>query len=77
MNDASEPASGVWSLAKASTRRSLILCALGAILGLAIAGLGLFTARGTRTAAVPAEDAALVNQVPILMSDYVQQLRAL
>ena len=73
MSDAPE----VWSLSTPSARRSLILCALGALIGLAIAGLGLFTAKGTRTAAVPAEDVALVNQVPILMSDYVQQLRAL
>ena len=68
---------GVWSLSSPSARRSLILCALGALIGLAIAGLGLFTAKGTRTASVPAEDVALVNQVPILMSDYVQQLRSL
>lgn len=67
----------VWSLSQPSARRSLILCALGAVIGLAIAGLGLFTAKGTRTSGVPAEDVALVNQVPILMSDYVQQVRAL
>lgn len=67
----------VWSLTKPSARRSLILCAIGALVGLAIAGLGLFTAKGTRTSGVPAEDVALVNQVPILMSDYVQQVRAL
>ncbi|WP_254602674.1 peptidyl-prolyl cis-trans isomerase [Sphingomonas bacterium] len=66
-----------WSLARPSARRSLILCAIGALVGLAIAGLGLFTAKGTRTSAVPAEDVALVNQVPILMSDYLAQLRAL
>lgn len=58
-------------------RRSLLLCALGAILGLVIAGFGLFTAKGTRTSTVPPEDVALVNQVPILMSDYLVQLRAL
>ena len=75
MND--DPAADVWSLATPSARRSLILCVLGALLGLAIAGLGLFTAKGTRTGAVPAEDVALVNQVPILMSDYILQLRAL
>ena len=66
-----------WSLASSGARRSLVLCALGALLGLAIAGLGLFTAKGTRTSSVPAEDVAVVNQVPILMSDYIQQLRAL
>ncbi|MGY2737090.1 peptidylprolyl isomerase [Sphingomonas sp. UYP23] len=67
----------MWSLARPGARRSLLLCAFGALLGLAIAGLGLFTAKGTRTSYVPAEDVALVNQVPILMSDYIGQLRAL
>jgi len=67
----------IWSLAVPSARRSLILCTLGAVIGLAIAGLGLFTAKGTRIASVPAEDIALVNGTPILMSDYIQQLRAL
>ncbi len=67
----------VWSLDQPSARRSLILCALGAVIGLTIAGFGLFTAKGTRTSAVPAEDVALVNGVPILRSDYIQQLRAL
>jgi hypothetical protein len=67
----------IWSPAEPSARRSLILCSLGAVLGLVIAGVGLFTAKGTRTPAVPAEDVALVNQVPILMSDYLVQLRAL
>jgi hypothetical protein len=56
----------VWSLDRPNARRSLILCAAGALIGLGIAGLGLFTAQGTRTASVPAEDVALVNQVPIL-----------
>lgn len=77
MNDIGETTASGWSLAVPDARRSLVLCALGAVLGLGVAGLGLFTARGTRTSAVPAEDAALVNQVPILMSDYIQQLRAL
>lgn len=73
-----EPAAAdAWSLASPSARRALILCALGALLGLAIAGLGLFTAKGTRTSGVPAEDVAVVNQVPVLLSDYIQQLRAL
>ena len=75
--DVTPAAGSAWSLAQPNARRSLILCAAGALLGLAVAGLGLFTAKGTRTASVPAEDVAVVNQVPILMSDYVQQLRAL
>jgi hypothetical protein len=67
----------IWSLARAGARRSLILCAIGAIVGLLIAGFGLFTAQGTRTARVPPEDAALVNGVPILMADFIAQLQAL
>ena len=66
---------GLWTFDQPSARRSLILCAAGALLGLVIAGFGLFTAHGTRTAGVPAEDVALVNGVPILMSDYIQQVR--
>ena len=58
-------------------RRSLMLCALAAAVGLAIAGAGLFNARGTRVAGVPPEDAAVVNRSPLLMSDYVTQLHAL
>ena len=67
---------GFWSLERPNARRSLAMCAAGALIGLGIAGLGLFTAQGTRTARVPAEDVALVNQLPILMTDYLQQLRA-
>lgn len=54
-----------------------MLCAFGAIAGLALAGFGLFTAHGTRTAGVPPEDVAVVNQVAILRSDYIGQLRSL
>jgi hypothetical protein len=50
---------------------------LAAILGLVIAGVGLFNARGTRVAGVPPEAAAVVNGSPILLSDYVALLRAL
>ena len=76
MNEAAA-STDTWSLAQPNARRSLFLCAAGALIGLGIAGLGLFTAQGTRTSRVPAEDVALVNQVPILMSDYIQQLRSL
>jgi len=58
-------------------RRSLVLIALAAVLGLAIAGVGLFNAQGTRMAGVPPEDAAVVNNSPILLGDYVTQLQAL
>jgi hypothetical protein len=70
-------ADDTWSLAKPSTARSLWLAAAGALLGLVIAGFGLFTAQGTRTASVPPEDVAVVNGVPILRLDYIAQLRAL
>ncbi len=65
------------ALAERNPRRSLVLCALGAVVGLVIAGFGLFTAKGTRTANVPAEDVALVNGTPILRSDWAGQLHAL
>jgi hypothetical protein len=57
--------------------RSLVLMALGAICGLGLAGYALFTARGTSTLHVPAEDVALVNQQPISRMDYLVQLQAL
>jgi hypothetical protein len=71
--DASE--STKWSLAQPGARRSLVMLACGAVIGLAIAGFGLFTAKGTEVKVVPPEDAALVNQKPIIVSDYVTQLQ--
>jgi parvulin-like peptidyl-prolyl isomerase len=59
-----------------STTRSMVLCAVGAVTGLAIAGVGLFSARGTATHNVPPEDIALVNQRPVLRSDFVTQLES-
>jgi parvulin-like peptidyl-prolyl isomerase len=59
-----------------NSARSLALCALGAIVGLAIAGVGLFSARGTATNSVPPEDIALVNRRPVLRSDFVTQLES-
>ncbi len=58
-----------------SERRSLALLALGAVIGLGIAGYGLFTAKGTRTHGVPPEAIALVNQRPILRSDFMTQVQ--
>jgi parvulin-like peptidyl-prolyl isomerase len=52
----------------------MILCAIGAVVGLGVAGVGLFSARGTATRTVPPEDVALVNQRPVLRSDFVAQL---
>ena len=69
--------SDLWDIHQPVARRSLILCAAGALIGLGIAAVGLFTAHGTRTASVPAEDAAIVNGVPILRADLVQQVTAL
>jgi parvulin-like peptidyl-prolyl isomerase len=60
----------------AAARRSTLMMAGGAILGLAIAGYGLFTAKGTVVHRVPPEDAALVNQRPILMSDLIAQAQS-
>ena len=57
--------------------RSLLLMAFGAVCGLGLAGYALFTARGTSTLHVPAEDVALVNQQPISRMDYLAQLQAL
>jgi hypothetical protein len=58
-------------------RRSMLMMACGAIGGLALAGYALFTARGTSTLHVPAEDVALVNQQPLSRIDYLSQLQTL
>lgn len=65
------------ALSRPDPRRSLLLCGLGAMIGLIIAGFGLFTARGTRTSSVPPEDVAVVNGTPILLGDFIAQLKAL
>jgi hypothetical protein len=54
-------------------RRAFVLLALGSVLGLGIAGYGLFTAKGTATNRLPPEDIALVNQKPIYRSDFILQ----
>jgi parvulin-like peptidyl-prolyl isomerase len=64
-----------FDLSKSHVRRSMVLLALGALLGLAIAGYGLFTAKGTRSRSVPPEDLALVNNRPILRSDFMTQVQ--
>src|SRR5271155_2950543 len=51
----------------------MVLLASGALIGLAIAGYGLFTAKGTRSRSVPPEAIALVNQRQILRSDFMTQ----
>ena len=64
-------------LAKVNAKRSFFLAICGAVIGLLLAGYALFTARGTSTLLVPAEDVALVNQQPISRSDYLMQLQSL
>ena len=73
---ASDPEVAIWDIHQPVGRRSMLLAAAASLIGLAIAGYGLFTAQGTRTAAVPAEDAALVNNVPILRADLIAQITA-
>lgn len=65
----------IWDIRSVRTRRSIILASLGALVGLGIAGFALFTAKGTSTLVVPAEDVALVNQQPIARSDFQQLLQ--
>jgi parvulin-like peptidyl-prolyl isomerase len=60
---------------QAHTRRSLTLLAIGALIGLAIAGYGLFTAQGTATHSIPAEAIATVNGRLILRTDFVTQVQ--
>lgn len=73
---ANEDAPAGWRayLARVDERRAFALLAIGAIGGLLIAGVGLFGAKGTTMRGLPAEDVALVNQQPILTSDFVSQV---
>jgi parvulin-like peptidyl-prolyl isomerase len=61
---------------RVSYRRSMTLCATGALIGLILAGVSLFNARGTQTNTVPPEDVALVSGQPLLRSDFVTQLES-
>jgi parvulin-like peptidyl-prolyl isomerase len=65
------------NIGQVSSRRSFLFMGCGALVGLALAGYALFTARGTSTLIVPPEDVALVNQQPIARSDYLLQLQTL
>ena len=60
-----------WDFSRVHPRRGLILTGLGAVAGLVIAGVSLFTAKGTSTLVVPADAVALVNQRPISRIDYL------
>jgi parvulin-like peptidyl-prolyl isomerase len=64
---------GFWDFKRVNQARSITFFSLGAALGLAIAGFGLLTAKGTATHAVPPENVALVNQRPILRTDFIAQ----
>jgi parvulin-like peptidyl-prolyl isomerase len=76
--DRPTPAGAPWrDIRQVSVGRSIGLMGLGAVIGLGLAGYALFTARGTSTLVVPAEDVALVNQQPISRSDFLLQLQAL
>ena len=59
---------------KVNTTRATLFYAVGVVGGLILGGIGLFNARGTTTNTVPPEDLALVNQVPVLRSDFINQL---
>jgi parvulin-like peptidyl-prolyl isomerase len=65
-----------FDISKPSVRRSMVLLACGALIGLVIAGYGLFTAKGTRSHGVPPEAVVLVNQRQILRSDFMTQAQA-
>ncbi len=70
------PASRLGVAWRPNARRSLLISGAGAAIGLILAGYALFTAKGTATPGVPPEDLALVNQRPILLSDYDAQIQA-
>jgi parvulin-like peptidyl-prolyl isomerase len=73
--DSPPPAGSALDFTKVHTRRSLILLSIGAVIGIGVAGYGLFTAKGTRVHSVPPEAMALVNQRPILRSDFITQVQ--
>jgi hypothetical protein len=60
-------------LLKIGPRRSLIIYACGATIGLGLAGFSLFTAKGTAVRTFPPEDVATVNGRHILQSDFRTQ----
>lgn len=64
---------GFFDFRRVNALRSLLGFALGAIIGLGIAGYGLLTSKGTSTHIVPPENVALVNQRPILRTDFIAQ----
>lgn len=75
MANVTEQSSDFFDFNNISNRRAFALLAAGAIIGLGIAGYGLFTAAGTATNHVPPEYIALINQRPIYRSDYLLQIQ--
>ena len=67
---------GFWDFRRVNQARSITFFSIGAAIGLAIAGFGLLTAKGTATKGVPPENVALVNQRPILRTDFIAQTEA-
>jgi hypothetical protein len=67
---------GFWDFRRVNPLRSMVCFGLASLLGLGIAGFGLFTAKGTATHVVPPENVALVNQRPILRTDFIAQAEA-
>ncbi len=67
---------GILDASRVHTWRAMLLCAIGALTGLGIAGYGLFTASGTSTRTVAPENLAMVNGRPILRSDFINQLES-
>ena len=72
-----KPRIGWRDIGHVSLKRSVVVFAVGAIVGLVMAGFALFTAKGTSTLVVPPEDVALVNQQPVSRVDFDLQLKAL
>jgi hypothetical protein len=68
---------GFWNFRTVNPARSMVFLAIGTLIGLGIAGYGLFTAKGTVTHTVPPENVASVNQRPILRTDFIAQTEAL